>query len=96
MKTTPRLIFPFLCVAGVFTLSGQELTGSLTAQGNYKPEIRKHNRISGLPMHVNGEVPQGELPVSLEGVPTTIIPSLSAMLASDKGLGLPVDRKSVV
>lgn len=93
MKTTPRLIFPFLCVAGVFTLSGQELTGSLTAQGNYKPEIRKHNRISGLPMHVNGEVPQGELPVSLEGVPTTIIPSLSAMLASDKGLGLPASYK---
>lgn len=89
MKSTPRLILPLLCVAGTFTLYGQELTGSLTAQGSYKPEIRPHTRISGLPVRLNGDVPEGSLPVSLGAVPTAVAPSLSAMLASDKGLGLP-------
>lgn len=93
MKPNPLFILPLLGVAGVLSTSAQELTGSLTAHGSYKPEIRTHNRISGLPPRLNTEVPEGSLPLSFGGVPVNIIPSLSAMLASDKGLELPAAHR---
>ena len=89
MRPNNRIFLSLLLTAAAGSLSAQELAGSLTAEGQYKAEIRAHNRLSGLPSRLTLSIPEGELPLAYNGIPGELTPSLVAQLASDRGLGLP-------
>ena len=82
-------------IAGCFgllttaTSAAQELTGSLTAVGDYKAEVRPHSRLSGLPQRLTTIIPEGSLPLAFEGVQIYNEPSLVSQTAGVNGPLLP-------
>ncbi|MCM1319352.1 MAG: hypothetical protein NC217_03100 [Muribaculaceae bacterium] len=70
-------------------MEAQELSGSLSATGDYKAEIRPHNRLSGLPQRLTTIVPEGALPLAFDGVAIYNEPSLVSQTAGVAGPTLP-------
>lgn len=89
MNRPHRILYLLPCLCMSATLMAQELSGSLTATGDYKAEIRNHSRLSGLPLRLQTRVPEGSLPVALEALPVTVEPGLERLPAHDSGLALP-------
>lgn len=71
----------------------QELTGSLTVEGTYKPVIRNHDRLSGQPSRLQTPLPEVDLPVSLTPVTTPVKADFALQLVSDPSLNLPESRR---
>lgn len=89
MKKPHRILFLLPCLGMTASALGQELSGSLTATGDYQAEIRSHSRLSGLPQRLLTQVPEGSLPVAVDALPVTVAPGLETLPATDSGLTLP-------
>lgn len=89
MNKSNRILFLLPCLGMAAATMAQELSGSLTATGDYKAEIRAHSRLSGLPHRLQTQVPEGSLPVATDGLPVDVTPGLETLPASGAGLTLP-------
>ncbi|MCM1004885.1 MAG: hypothetical protein NC402_01155 [Prevotella sp.] len=76
---------------GVVTQSAhaQELSGSLSAVGDYKAEIRTHNRLSGLPQRLSFNVPEGSLPLAIDALTVSDEPLILRQTAGTAIRNLP-------
>lgn len=90
------IIVPAFCLFGIAGASAQDLSGSLSAVGDYKAEIRPHTRLSGLPQRLSIVVPEASLPLTYEGVSIFTEPALVTQTAGIAGPQLPESFRGYV
>lgn len=86
---TLRIYLSLACAAALQPAVGQELSGSLTAVGDYEAEVRAHSRQSGLPQRLTTTVPTGHLPVEVNGVPVSVSPGIELQQTAGATARLP-------
>lgn len=92
MKHTAYILPLMLCAVstvGTLSVHAQELSGSVTVEGTYNPQIRQHSRLSGLPSRYQAALPQGSLPIANGAVPTEVQPAFPAFQPADAATALP-------
>lgn len=89
MSNLKRILMILPCAALLPAALAQDLSGTLTATGDYKAEIRRHTRKSGLPGRLQLHLPEGSLPVNVEALPVMPETFAETMRSTDAGISLP-------
>lgn len=74
MEMKRYIVMALVSALSAGVVGAQDLHGSVTVQGQYQPVLRSHTRISPQPTVPSLSLPESQLSVATEGVPTQLQP----------------------